>query len=98
MTDSSVPLLHGQIAFVTGATGGIGMATSRLLASLGCSVALHYNSDQETVMTLKDELTSQYGKEFGSKLFALSADMSDYDAVSLTSCCHALFCCMCFLT
>jgi 3-oxoacyl-[acyl-carrier protein] reductase len=92
MTDSSEPLLHGQTAFVTGATGGIGMATSRLLASLGCSVALHYNSDQETAIALKDEMTSKYGKNFGSKFVALAADMSDYDAVSLIPRSYALSC------
>ena len=74
--------LRGQIALVTGATGGIGTAICRLLASHGCSIALHYNSDQEGSINLLEELKEEYCKEIGSKFIAYKADMGDYDQVS----------------
>lgn len=35
------PPLAGRVAFVSGSTGGIGLAIAERLASLGCGVALH---------------------------------------------------------
>jgi hypothetical protein len=78
---SSKPLLGGQIALITGATGSIGKATARLLASLGASVALHYNSDQDGATQLQSELTNEYQGRFGSTFDGWKADFGDYDDV-----------------
>jgi 3-oxoacyl-[acyl-carrier protein] reductase len=81
MASDSQPPLHNQVALITGATGGIGAATARLLASLGCSVCIHYNSDQGTAQTLLDELREKYGSKFGSLFSTCRADMGNYDDV-----------------
>ncbi|KAH7377720.1 putative short-chain dehydrogenase/reductase [Pyrenochaeta sp. MPI-SDFR-AT-0127] len=82
MSDQSPqPRLKGHIALITGATGGIGSATARLLASLGCSVALHFKADEETASTLEVELTKQHSQQYGSKFLAANADMGNYDDV-----------------
>lgn len=48
--------LHGRIALVTGATGGIGQAICRALAAEGAAVALHYHTQQEAAHALAAEL------------------------------------------
>jgi 3-oxoacyl-[acyl-carrier protein] reductase len=70
--------LAGQVALITGATGGIGSATCRLLASLGCSIGIHFNSDSKTAEALQAELISQYSD---AKFVVLRADMGNYDDV-----------------
>lgn len=84
--------LSGQIALVTGASGGIGTAICRLLASHGCSVAMHYNSDQDGAIALLEELKEAYMHEFGSKFIVYKADLGEYEEVSLSS--HTIPCCM----
>jgi 3-oxoacyl-[acyl-carrier protein] reductase len=80
-TPASKPLLSGHIALITGATGGIGKATARLLASLGASVALQYNSDQAGADQLQNELTREYQERFESRFDGWKADLGDYDDV-----------------
>lgn len=80
MSIPSEPALKGRVAVVTGATGGIGKATCRLLASLGCSVGVHFHSDFKTAGDLVLELDDVYGAT-GAKFGAVKADMGDYEEV-----------------
>jgi 3-oxoacyl-[acyl-carrier protein] reductase len=82
MTEERTKLpLEGHIALITGASGGIGVATARLLASLGCSIAIHYNRDKETAMFLQDELRSKYDSISKANFMAVKADMGEYSEV-----------------
>lgn len=39
--------LNKRVAIITGSSSGVGAATARLLASLGCNVVINYNSNAE---------------------------------------------------
>lgn len=84
-----------KLALITGATGGIGKATSIALAKEGYSLALHYNTaSSETVTQLLDAVKSaasskptpsnsdaaQEGTPHQS-FQAFQANLSDFDAV-----------------
>ncbi|KAF2019838.1 3-oxoacyl-reductase [Aaosphaeria arxii CBS 175.79] len=73
--------LSGQIALVTGATGGIGASICRMLAVRGCSVAMHYFSDQDGAIELMEEFKEEYMHRFGSKFASYKADLGNYDEV-----------------
>ncbi|KAI9709888.1 MAG: hypothetical protein M1820_002965 [Bogoriella megaspora] len=68
--------LKTHLALITGATGGIGLATSHALAALGCSIAIHYHSNSRGASTLVDSLLSK-----GVRVLAFQADLSDYEQV-----------------
>jgi 3-oxoacyl-[acyl-carrier protein] reductase len=59
--------LAGTAALVTGASGGIGSAVARELATEGARVALHYHRNREAAEALADELGG----------VALQADLRD---------------------
>lgn len=39
--------LKGRVAIITGSSSGVGAATARLLASLGCNIVVNYNSNSD---------------------------------------------------
>jgi 3-oxoacyl-[acyl-carrier protein] reductase len=53
----------------------------RLLASLGCSVGIHFNSDETTAEALLHELSQKYK---GVKFVTARADMGNYEDVGET--------------
>jgi NAD(P)-dependent dehydrogenase (short-subunit alcohol dehydrogenase family) len=63
--------LSGRVALVTGASGGIGAAISRVLAGAGATVALGYSRNSERAEQLASELD-------GSAAFG--ADLEDPEA------------------
>lgn len=70
--------LRGRLALVTGATGGIGSATCKALALLGCSVAVHYNSAASAAQDLVVEL-----RKYNVTAECFRADLSEYQNVKL---------------
>jgi 3-oxoacyl-[acyl-carrier protein] reductase len=44
-----------QVAIVTGSSSGVGAATARLLASLGCNVVINYSSKKEAAEAVAEE-------------------------------------------
>jgi 3-oxoacyl-[acyl-carrier protein] reductase len=76
--------LRSHLALVTGASGGIGKATCLALASMGCSIAVHYHSSK----SVAEELVTQL-KDKGVKAEAFKADLTNYDEVSLSAAPHS---------
>jgi 3-oxoacyl-[acyl-carrier protein] reductase len=71
--------LRSHLALVTGASGGIGNATCLALASMGCSIAVHYHSSADKATALVEEL-----KEKGVRAEAFKADLTKYDEVQVS--------------
>lgn len=66
--------IQGQVAFITGAAGGIGSATARLFAQAGAAVAL-FDINEEGAERLAQELRGT-----GAQAVAGALDVRDYDA------------------
>ena len=68
--------LAGKIAFVTGASRGIGRAIALKLAHAGCDVAMaYYNSHEEADRVCRDI------RALGHRALAIQADVSNPDSV-----------------
>ncbi|MEU5364994.1 glucose 1-dehydrogenase [Streptomyces sp. NPDC005925] len=77
-TRSSVPaggLLGGQVALVTGASGGIGRGVALRFAEEGAAVALHCR----TAVAAADDTAGRI-RETGGRAVVLRADLTDEDA------------------
>ena len=61
--------LHEKIVVITGATGGIGYALSRILNNIGCKLILHGRSKKK-VDNLVDEILNAYRSLNGSAAVA----------------------------
>lgn len=68
--------LAGRVAFVTGASGGIGSAICRGLADAGADIALCYRSHEDAAVALVQEIEAK-----GRRAFAVRVDVSDRTAV-----------------
>jgi len=69
---SAQNLLTGKSILLTGATGGIGRVTARMLAGAGANLVLHGNQSRETLDCLTTELRGQ-----GIMVEQIVADLTD---------------------
>jgi len=69
--------LEGKVAVVTGATRGIGWATSQILAAHGSTLMLAGHSNRDLLDQRVEEIHSQFGVSVTGELF----DVSDPDGV-----------------
>ena len=65
-------ILDGQVAIVTGGSGGIGRAICRCLAQYGASVTVHYHEAKDAAFALVAELEGD-----GLRARAIGADLSN---------------------
>ncbi len=64
--------LHGQVALVTGAGGGIGAAVASVLAAAGAKVGLNYAHSADAAEALAARI-----RDGGGQAFAVQADVAD---------------------
>jgi len=69
-------LFEGKVAVITGATGGIGGATARLLAREGAKLALGYHSGADRARAISKEC-----EESGTETLSLRVDVTNQDDV-----------------
>lgn len=66
-----------MLALITGASGGIGSAICRKLASIGFDIAVHYHRSEKSAMLLCREIEER----FGVSASAIQANLSDREQV-----------------
>ncbi|MFC7307016.1 SDR family NAD(P)-dependent oxidoreductase [Streptomyces monticola] len=75
MRDPQLPDLTGQVALVTGASGGIGGGIARQFAKAGASVVVHYHRAKSQAEALAEEIEEIAGA--GGRALTLHADLTD---------------------
>ena len=72
LSADQIPVTHlsGQVALVTGGSGGIGAATCRALAAAGATVAVHYGQGRDRAEGVVEEIV-----EAGGEAWAVGADL-----------------------
>ncbi|MFC5700357.1 SDR family NAD(P)-dependent oxidoreductase [Cohnella faecalis] len=68
--------LSGKTALVTGGTGQLGRVMVRTLAECGANVVIHYNSNEEKALELRDEIRS-----LGRHSAIVRADITKKEAI-----------------
>lgn len=76
MPDVSAPSFAGKVAFVTGASSGIGRETALMLAYSGADVALNYWTMPEAAESVANEI-----RGLGRKVLLLREDISNQETV-----------------
>ncbi|CCM00140.1 uncharacterized protein FIBRA_02167 [Fibroporia radiculosa] len=73
--------LKGRLILITGGTGGIGQATAKAFAHVGCSIAIHYNaaSSKAKAETLMGQLQTLAPPGVTPRFASFQADLSSYD-------------------
>jgi 3-oxoacyl-[acyl-carrier protein] reductase len=61
-TGAGAGLLEGKVAYVTGSTRGIGLATARALAAHGATVVVNGRTSAETVAKRAAEIEAEHGR------------------------------------
>jgi len=69
--------LRGRTALVTGATGELGRAMVRELASCGANVVICYFSQEQTAQTLSADVIKSYGVQ----AITANVDITNYDSI-----------------
>ena len=64
----------GRVAFITGATRGIGRQIAITLAKSGCDIAVNYRTENDDLKSIKQEIESN-----NVKFFAVQGDVSNYE-------------------
>lgn len=70
-------VLHGRVALVTGASGGIGADLARALGTAGCDVAMHYSTNIEAATQTAESVRST-----GARAITVPADLADPSAAA----------------
>lgn len=73
--------LKGRVAIVTGSSSGVGAATVKLLAALGCHVVINYNSNADGANAVAKDCSAQ-----GVETIVIKANVAeDKDCIAMAS-------------